>query len=211
MTLDSKSTNGNTWRFYADSPDDTDPNSSLGATGTLTFDTDGKLLTATGNSIQVNRANTGASDPVGITLDFSNVTGLTTQTSTLVMTNQDGFPTGTLTSFSVGQDGVIKGTFTNGLSRTLGQMGLATFTNPEGLVLTTNNLYQVGANSGQPVITAASTLGAGRILGGALEQSNVDLIREFIGLISASTGFSASGRVITTSNDLLNQLLQLAR
>jgi len=211
MVLDSKSSTGNTWRFYAESPNDTDATPVLGATGTLTFDNNGRLTASTGNVLQINRAATGATDPLEINLDFSKVTGLTTQDSALVMTTQDGFPTGTLTNFSVGIDGVINGTFSNGLNQTLGQVALATFTNPEGLVGGPNNLFFVGANSGQPIIATASTLGAGRIIGGALELSNVDLTREFIGLISASTGFSASGRVISTSNDLLNELLQLAR
>lgn len=211
MTLESKSNTGNTWRFYAESPNDTDPTSVLGTTGTLTFDTDGRLIDTTGNTVQVNRANTGAVEPLQMTLDFSNVTGLATQDSALVMTTQDGFPTGTLTSFSIGTDGVITGTFSNGLNRQLGQVSLATFTNPEGLVGGINNLFYVGANSGQPVITTPDTLGSGRIIGGALELSNVDLTREFIGLITASTAFSASGRVISTSNDLLNELLMIAR
>jgi len=78
-------------------------------------------------------------------------------------------------------------------------------------VAETNNLYIIGPNSGQPMISTPQTLGAGSILSGALELSNVDLTSEFIGLISATTGFSAAGRVITTSNDLLNELLTIAR
>jgi flagellar hook protein FlgE len=129
----------------------------------------------------------------------------------MVTTTQDGYASGTLTGFSVGADGVITGSFSNGLTRTLGQLAVATFTNPEGLVSSVNNLYMVGPNSGQPVIAPPQTLGAGRVLSGALELSNVDLTREFIGLITATTGFSASGRVISTSNDLLNELLTIAR
>jgi flagellar hook protein FlgE len=111
----------------------------------------------------------------------------------------------------VGTDGIITGSFSNGQTRRLGQVALATFTNPEGLVGGANNLFGVGPNSGEPIIAAPQTLGAGRIMGGALELSNVDLTREFIGLITASTGFSASGRVLSTSNDLLNELLLIAR
>jgi flagellar hook protein FlgE len=210
MTLENKATTGNTWRFYAESPDDSDPNKVLG-TGTLTFDNDGRLTDVTNDTVQLNRANTGAIDPLQIKLDFANVTGLTTQSSAMVMTQQDGYPTGTLTDFSVGGDGVLTGTFSNGLNRQLGQVALATFTNPEGLVGGVNNLFYVGANSGQPIVTTPDTLGSGQVVGGALELSNVDLTREFIGLITASTGFSASGRVISTSNDLLNELLTLAR
>lgn len=211
MVLDNKSNTGNTWRFFAASYDDTDSTPVLGDTGTVTFDTDGAVSAVTNEQLLIDRANTGSVTPMQFNLDFSNVTGLTTRDSTLVMTSQDGFGAGTLNNFSVGKDGVITGTFSNGLTRDLGQIVLATFTNQEGLVGGINNLFYTGPNSGEPVITAPGTLGAGQVLGGALELSNVDLTREFIGLITASTGFSAAGRVISTSNDLLNELLLIAR
>ncbi len=211
MVLAEKSSAGNTWRFFAESADDTDADPVLGATGTITFDNNGRMIASTNDTVSVDRAATGAVSPLLMDLDFSNVTGLTTQQSAMVMTLQDGFSAGTLSRFSVGNDGVITGTFSNGLTRNMGQVAMATFVNPEGLVASTNNLYLVGPNSGQPVITPPQSLGAGRILGGALELSNIDLTREFIGLIAATTGFSAAGRVITTSNDLLNELLLIAR
>jgi len=213
--LESKTGQGITWRFYAESPDDTDASAVLGDTGTLMFDTDGMLSDVRGNTLLIDRDDTGALGPQAITLDFSNVTGLaapyTAQPSTLVMTTQDGYPAGTLSSFSVSNDGVIQGTFSNGLMRPLGQIVLATFSNPEGLISDVNNLFKIGPNSGQPMITTPQSLGAGTVLSGALELSNVDLTREFIGLIAATTGFSASGRVISTSNELLNELMTIAR
>jgi len=215
MTLEDKTNTGTTWRFYAESPNDTDASAVLGTTGTLTFDNDGMLTNATNATLLIDRDGTGALDPLQITLDFTNVTGLaasyTAQPSTLVMTTQDGYGPGTLNNFAVGTDGVIVGTFSNGLTRSLGQVALATFVNPEGLVSSINNLYKIGPNSGQPMITTPQTLGAGTVLAGALELSNIDLTREFIGLITATTGFSASGRVISTSNELLNELLMIAR
>ena len=215
VALESKSNSGNTWRFYAESPDDTDVSSVLGTTGTLTFDSDGMLADVTGDTIQIDRQDTGALNPLQVGLNFTNVTGLAAtyaaQPSTLVMTTQDGYSAGTLSSFSVSEDGTVVGAFTNGLTRSLGQLAIATFTNPEGLVSDVNNLYKVGPNSGQPGITTPQNLGAGTILSGALELSNVDLTSEFIGLITATTGFSAAGRVITTSNELLNELMTIAR
>jgi len=210
MVLEQKSTTGNTWRFYAESPDDSDLSLVLGS-GTVTFYQSGRLSSTSNTMIQVDRTNTGAADPLSFTLDFSNVSGLSTGQSSLVLTQQDGFPPGVLDSFSIGADGTITGTFTNGLSRTLGQIALATFANPAGLVRETNNLYRTGPNSGEAVITTPLSMGAGRILSGSLELSNVDLSREFIGLITASTGFTAAGRVITTSDQLLNELLMLTR
>jgi flagellar hook protein FlgE len=211
MVLEDKTNSGTTWRFYAESQDDTDANKVLGTSGTVSFDNDGRMISASNDLLQIDRADTGAATPINVRLDFSNVTGLTTERSTLTFGLQDGFAAGTLSSFNVGEDGIVNGTFSNGLTRSLGQVALATFINPEGLETKANNLYGIGANSGQPMIAPPMTLGTGRIKGASLELSNVDLTREFIGLVTASTGFSAAGRVITTANDLLNQLLMIAR
>ncbi len=210
--LESKADTGNAWRFFASSKDDSDSSRVL-RNGRIAFTTEGKYKSATNDQITLDRAGTGAATPLVFALDFSNMTAFSSHEaiSTFLMSNQDGFPAGTLTSFSIGNDGIISGNFTNGLTRTLGQVAMATFSNPEGLVAMARNLYIAGPNSGIPVITAPMTLGAGRILGGSLELSNVDLSREFIGLITATTGFSAASRVISTSNDLLNQLLSVAR
>lgn len=217
-TLESTSNAGAVWRFYATSPNDTNAKSftpggtgSMLGDGTLTFDSTGKLLSTTGTSININRTGTGATTPLNITMDFSQMTGLTSQQSQMVMTKQDGSPIGTLDNFSVGADGSVVGEFSNGLTKTLGQIALATFNNPEGLVDQGSNLYQTGAGSGLPVISAPQQLGSGAIRSGALEQSNVDLSKEFTNLIIASTGFTASSRVISTSNQLLTELLNTAR
>jgi flagellar hook protein FlgE len=208
--LESKSDAGNTWRFYAASGDDTDVALSLG-NGTLTFDSDGKLITSTGTALNIDRANTGAATPLPVNLDFSSMTSLTSRSSEMLMTVQDGSAIGTLNAFSIGADGTITGSFSNGLSRTLGQVAMATFSNPTGLVDKGGNQFVAGANSGVPVISAPLTLGAGSIRAGALELSNVDLSEEFINLIISSTGFSASSRVITTSDQLITELLNSSR
>lgn len=219
--LESTADTGNTWRFYATSADDTDasvfnpadtdhPGIILG-TGTLVFDNSGKLLDAQNTNLRIDRNNTGAATPLNVQIDFSTMTSLTSRTSELVMTEQDGSSTGTLNGYSIGANGIITGSFSNGLTRTLGQVALATFNNPEGLVDSGGGLYNAAGNSGVPVITSPLQLGAGSIRSGALELSNVDLSAEFINLIIASTGFSASSRVISTSDQLLNELLNSAR
>jgi flagellar hook protein FlgE len=156
---------------------------------------------------------TGAVTPLTVSLDFSTVTGLATGAAepTLVMASQNGYPAGTLIDYAIGEDGIITGTFSNAQTQVFGQVALATFANPEGLIGQSDNLFVPGANSGEAVVTTAQTLGAGLIRPGSLEQSNVELAREFIGLISASTGFAASSRVIRTADDLLQELLLLAR
>lgn len=214
-TLVEKTNLGTTWRFYAESPQDTDNSPSLGLTGTVSFNNDGQLTGITNDTIEIDRVNTGALTPLQVQLDFSGVTSLaapySAAASTMVMSTQDGYGMGTLSNFAVDTDGMVIGTFSNGLTRNLGQIAVATFANTEGLITDVNNLYRIGSNSGNPIISTPGSLGAGTIVSSSLELSNVDLTNEFIGLIGASTGFSASGRVISTSSDLLNELMSIAR
>jgi flagellar hook protein FlgE len=219
--LESKDDTGTTWRFFATSGDDTDaaafdPTSStfpgaIVGSGTLSFDNDGKLTTTTNAQVQVSRENTGADTPLTIALDFDAMTALTSTQSQMLPSGQDGKPIGTLTAFSIGGNGTITGSFDNGLNSTLGQVAIATFDNNQGLVDEGGNMYVGGANSGPAKITPPLTLSAGQIRAGALEQSNVDLSEEFINMIIAATGFSASSRVITTSDQLLTELLNSSR
>jgi flagellar hook protein FlgE len=95
--------------------------------------------------------------------------------------------------------------------RTLGQIPVTSFVNPEGLIDEGGNIYRPGANSGQPVLFTPGEGGTGRLVAGALELSNVDLGQEFINMIMTSTGYSASSRIIRTSDELLQQLLLLGR
>jgi flagellar hook protein FlgE len=204
--LESKSTAGNTWRFYADSPDNTTGGLNVGS-GTLTFANDGSLTSSTGTGISISRAGTGAADPMTINLNFSSMTQLSGQSSNQVVSTQDGFAAGTLNTFSVGSNGTITGAYSNGQTRVLGQVALATFNNPLGLSDTGNDLYAAAPASGEAQLGAPGTLGAGTLQGSALEQSNVDLSTEFTNMIVASTGFSASSKVITTSDQLIQELL----
>jgi flagellar hook protein FlgE len=208
--LESKTDTGNTWRFYVNSGDDTDPNLVVG-NGTLTFGTDGRLLDSTGTTISIDRTDTGAGTPLVVDLDFEALTSLTSRTSELVMTSQDGAPLGVLQSFSIGADGTVTGAYSNGRTRSLAQVAMATFDNPQGLVDAGGNQFTAGANSGVAVVSTPLTFGAGAVRSGALELSNVDLSEEFINMIISSTGFSASSRVITTSDQLLTELLNSAR
>jgi flagellar hook protein FlgE len=214
MVLEGKSNGGTGWRYYLESPDNAGGALAIG-TGLIGFDTQGQIQNAAGIPVQLNRAGTGAVSPLGFQLNLvsgaDNVTALTSVQSVLAATYQDGAPLGVLSSFGVGADGVITGAFSNGLTRTLGQVALATFANQEGLVDRGNNLFSVGTNSGSPVITTPGSFGTGLIVGGALELSNVDLGQEFINMITTSTGYSASSRVIRTVDELMQQLLVIGR
>ncbi len=206
---------GTTWRYQLESADDSDVNLVIGG-GTVQFDSLGRLsTTATPITATINRAGAGSVEPVTFNVLLSSSSGtvsaLSGQSSNLAAKFQDGAELGILSSFSVGADGLISGAFSNGRTRTLGQVALGKFANPEGLVDVGNNLFRVGPNSGNAIETTPTLLGAGRLVGGALEQSNVDLAEEFIKLIQATTGYSASSRVITTTDQLFQQLLVLGR
>ena len=208
--LESMGSNGDIqWRFFVDSVDDSDDGIAIG-TGTISFDQQGVYTGSTGTSMTIDRADTGAATPLLFDLDFSNMTSLVSTESELALTTQDGAPIGTLNSFNVDEGGMVMGQFTNGLSVPIAQVALATFSNPEGLLQQGDNLYFVGPNSGLPVVSAPGSVGAGSIVGGALEQSNVDMAREFIELIVTSTGFAANSRVISMANRLLTELLSVA-
>lgn len=208
--FESKANTGNLWRFYVESPDATVGNRAV-ATGTLLFDGQGQLMSSTGENISIPRDNTGAITPLAIRLDFSQLNGFSDQKSELPKLDVNGSAIGTLTSFSIGEDGVITGNFSNNVHRKLGQVAIATFSNPQGLVDRGGNMFMQGPNSGPAVIGAAGSLGAGKIQSGSLELSNVDLSEEFVNLIIASTGFSASSRVISTSDRLIQELLNTTR
>jgi flagellar hook protein FlgE len=217
MNLEATTNDGTQWRFIATTADDSDYTDfnagsagQVAGVGTVEFDTNGRLIQTNNGTLTVNRQNTGAEPNVDISLDFSKVTSLADGNSEF-FAQQDGTKIGTLVGFGIGQDGSITGSFDNGLTGLLGQVGLATFDNPQGLSDNGNSLYAVGSNSGEPRIGAPLEGLAGGIRSGALELSNVDLSGEFINLIIASTGFSAASRVISTSDELMTELLNTSR
>jgi flagellar hook protein FlgE len=204
---------GTVWEFLAESSDN-DAIDRIVGLGVVEFDASGTFVSASNQAFSVVRGN-GAVSPLTVNLQYQSganaISALTSTTSNLAAISQDGSPIGTLSNFSIGEDGVISGSFTNGLTRTIGQVALAKFSNPEGLVDVGNNNFRVGPNSGTALVTAPGQFGTGRVLGGALELSNVDLSQEFINMILASTGYSAASRVITTTDELIQQLLAIGR
>jgi flagellar hook protein FlgE len=206
FVLEQTPNSGAVWRYYLESTANSGTSRALG-TGTVSFDTQGNFLGAAGNEFTLNLDNSGATTPLVFTLDFSEVNGLSTKASNVIMAEQDGYPPGTLDNFAVQKDGIIVGTYSNGMTRNLGQVALAKFSNEQGLIAESDNLYTVGGNSGPATVLEPMTLGTGEIYSGALEMSNVDVTNEFIGLISSSTGFQAASRVISTTTDMLEQLM----
>jgi len=204
---------GTTWEFIVESGDN-DALDRIVGLGVVTFDDNGRFVSATNQAFSVIRTN-GALTPLTVNMEFDNgtdaISALTDSNSTLAAVFQDGSAIGTLSSFSIGEDGILTGAFTNGLQRNLGQVALANFINPGGLIDEGSNFFRAGPNSGLPLIDTPLAFGNGRLLGGALELSNVDLSEEFINMILASTGYSAASRIITTTDELLDLLLLLGR
>jgi len=124
---------------------------------------------------------------------------------------QDGYGMGNLTSISVDASGTITGLFSNGMLKEMGQVVLAKFNNPDGLVRSGGNLYQVSPNSGNTIVGAAGETISANIVSNSLEMSNVDLSEEFVRMIVAQRGFQANARVITTGDEMLTDLINLKR
>ncbi len=131
--------------------------------------------------------------------------------STAVLRDQDGYTMGTLQNFSIDRTGTITGAFTNGINVTLGQIVLADFNNPGGLLRVGDNMYGVSGNSGGAVLGFALEGSQSFMTSGALEMSNVDLAQEFTSMIVSQRGFQANSRVITNSDEMLQEVVNLKR
>ncbi len=192
-----------------------------GGTGTIAFGPTGQLSTING----------GALSDITVTIDFGTAANTQNVTWNLVdstgATNgkltgfaaesnnssvvQDGFTTGTLIGLAVNTDGIINGSFSNGQNQNLFQISLAKFLSPTGLSRSGSNLFTETADSGQPVTGIANTGGFGGVVGQTLELSNVDLATEFTNLIQTQQAFQANARIISTTDDMLTETVNLVR
>jgi flagellar hook protein FlgE len=193
------------------------------ATGNLTFNSSGGLLTPAANVAGITIGSTTGAAPTGAFADgaaplsftwdlYSNGTPLLTQVaapSSTSSTTQDGAGSGSLVNFTIGSDGTITGSFSNGKSQALGQVALANFANPEGLQLDGNTDYSPTLASGAAVAGVPGTGGLGTISGGALEESNVDIATEFANLIVAQRGFEADAKAVTTFDQITQDTIAL--
>lgn len=143
-------------------------------------------------------------------LDLSSLTQYGSESNAL-MRSQDGSPVGVLTSYAIGQRGEVEGVFSNGRTKILGQIATSIFANPAGLVKMGGNLYRSSANSGDPQVNKPGTGGNGGLQPGALEMSNVDLGKEFTNMIVTQRGFQANSRIISTTDQMLEELVNLKR
>jgi flagellar hook protein FlgE len=215
LTVSYTKTAANTWTYSVSIPS-TDITGGLGTstqvgTGTLNFSNSGQLLpTSTIGPISIPTLADGAKSPLGLTGPFGTAANPTiTQTdlaSATSATSTDGYASGTLSSYAIQPDGTVEGTFSSGQTIALGQVAVASFANNQGLSNVGNNSYQATNASGQAVVAVAGTGASGTIVGGSVEQSNVNIASEFSNLIVAQQAYGANAKSITT----LQQLSQAA-
>ena len=220
LTVTYTKTGTNTWSYAIAGP----AGATVGgqSTGTLTFSSSGALQDINGLGASA------AADPIlnitwgngaaASTINFnmvntdgsSNITQFSAASSTS-SSFQDGYGAGTLRDLTVDQNGIISGTFTNGQVIQLAQVALSTFNNVNGLVQTGNNHWGQSLASGSPTIGLANQGGRGGVLGSNLELSNVDVAGEFTKLILSQRGYQANSRIVTTTDELLQETLNLKR
>lgn len=188
--------NPNTWNWTATWGDSGE------ATGSISFDDTGKY--SSGNDdIEI--------DGQTIHLDFSAITQYAAEGESYLELNQDGYAKGDLVEVFFDTGGVITGVYSNGESRPLYRLVLANFANPEGLNNLGNTLFSESNNSGPAQLGLAGQGSFGTISPSSLEMSNVDLAQEFTDMIITQRGFQANSRIITTSDELLQELVNLKR
>jgi flagellar hook protein FlgE len=188
----------------------TGTNDTATGSGTIGF-TDGETPTITGaDSIKITDS-TGTQPAIDTKFDLSNLTQLS-MSSSVSVTSQNGLAAGTVNGLYISpNDGTLSLVYSNGIQQQVAQLAIARFTNPSGLLSTGNTTYEKGLNSGDAQIGTANTGGRGSIISGSLEASNVDMAQEFTNMILAQRGFQASSRVITTSDSILQELVNLIR
>jgi flagellar hook protein FlgE len=231
VTLTFKKEGSSDWSFSASIP----AAGTTGATtdpvvignGSVTFDSQGTLSTLNGNS-DIAGTDVEFTLPTGVTftsgadsttsmkfnlLDANGTPRLTgfASASTVSSSSQNGYASSQLAGFTIDGAGIITGTFDNGQSQPLAQLAVAIFSNAEGLQKFQDGTSVAFVSSGDPSIGTAGTGGRGTISGSSLEQSNVDIAQEFTNLIVAERGYQANSRVITTTDELYQDAINIKR
>ena len=238
MSLVERDSDFSTYRWIADSKDDTDAkwfidpasneiktNVNVG-TGTIRFDSDGNYVKGAELSetqgIDITLKGMGVSDQLRVNLteglspdaaqdlDFSFLTQVASP-SDFNLRGQDGSPPGTLDSFTTSPDGIIQGVYSNGVVQAIARLSIALVPNQNGMMAAGNNLYYTAPASGEGQVAFANVGGRGSIRSGALETSNVDMSQEFTSMITTQRGFQANSKTITTADEMLQELINLKR
>ena len=213
-----KSTTANQWSYSASIPATDSTAAPTPLTGTLTFDSNGKLSsplpTDPSPAIAITGLADGASD---MNVTWSLFNGLTarinqfTQDSAVSALAQDGSATANLIRVGIGDGGKILAQYSNGQQVVVGQLAMVTIRNPNSLIASGNNTFQLSARSALPAIGLPGSGGRGTVLGGAVESSTVDIAQEFTNLIIFQRGYQANSKVITTVDELSQETINLKR
>ena len=203
-------TGPNTWAVF-DGLDDPTATTPVTATnlGTLTFNADGSLDTAASTlaPVSLNLTN-GATTPLSVNIDLSNATQFGSSFAVAKIV-QDGYASGELTGVSVSGDGTLMASYSNGITRPEAQVALARFTNPQGLASAGNNNWVATADAGPAIEGTAGSGSFGSIQGCALEESNVDLTAELVGMMTAQRAYQANAQTIKTQDQVFSTLANL--
>jgi flagellar hook protein FlgE len=213
FTRQAVDTDGNSvWSWKASAPEGSTYNVSGG--GSVSFDSSGQAIKTTAvetGSESISIDGSAGADPLSVSLDLQQVTMLSSA-NTISASSQDGLAAGSVSDVYIGENsGEIYLLYSNGLKQLAGQIALAKFSNPSGLVRYGNSMYVEGLNSGLPQVGAPNDGTRGTLIPGYTEASNVDMAQEFTNMILAERGFQASSRVITTSDEILQELVNLKR
>ena len=200
-------TGANAW----DASAEMDGNALTLSSTSLTFDSSGQLTSA--GTLSLGGYTPPGADPVAIDIVLDGNAPIVQfgGSATAESFDQDGNAIGFLSNFAISENGTISGLYSNGETKVLAMIATTTFNNPSGLVRAGETHFQASTNSGQPIVGEPGTGNRGLIAAGALEMSNVDLAQEFTNLIIAQRGFQANSRVITASDEVLNDLVNLKR
>jgi flagellar hook protein FlgE len=199
-----KTATANTWNLYSQ----IDGGAATARTN-LVFTSSGALSTGGAQTFSLPITG-GAATPLSVAMDFSTMTqygaasGLTNQT-------QNGYASGSFQKLSVDPTGQVLAQFSNGTTRVLAQIVLDRFTNPNGLIHAGDNAFNESTESGAPLTGAPTNNGLGRLVSGSIEQSNVDLGKEFVDMIITQRAFEANSKAISTSDEMLQVLVNLKR
>jgi flagellar hook protein FlgE len=191
--------------------------------GLVTFNASGQmvdfgngLVSLSAEQVRIRVSPTSGGTPFDILLDPGTLNGIDglsqfSNPSNAVFTSQDGYTSGDLQDITIDSTGLLTGFYTNGVSRPVAQVSLASFNNPTAMLRVGENMFDPSANSGVAVLGFAGTSNTSTITASALESSNVDLSEQFTEMITAQRGFQAAARVITTSDEMLTELVNLKR
>ncbi|HIC89414.1 MAG TPA: flagellar hook protein FlgE, partial [Anaerolineae bacterium] len=209
ISLTFEKTDVNEWSWLA-STTDADVSIQPAVPSAVTFLADGSYDPSNPAANITLTLTNGADSPQAVNLDLGQLTQLRDEGAVRVSA-QDGAAAGSLTDFRISSTGEVVGIFSNGVNKTIGQLALASFVNPAGLLKSGQNTFTPSANSGEANIGRPGEGNRGLVMAGYLEMSNVDLAQQFTNMIAAQRGFQANSRVITASDQMLQDLVNLVR